>query len=487
MTVTEFQTDTPEDDISLDMLDGQVSTVAIVDATAEIEPAYTPEQWDSVVASWNATVGQSQPPATVAFLQSVVDPVTDAVNDGIVPANQAPNFYFWLTYNMQVTFIPTDGTYLFLSPYVMKWAQDNGWATMGPNPLPTPVVQQLIQSAAASQPTTGPAPTPVVGQAPQSANAAVPLPGAQVAPVTIPTPTPGQQATVAASSGVTSSTVTGGINEGTSAAQVSAALAVTAVNVLEVVARVFDAFLPGMAPGQVPEALRQLNTAANALEHQMAEVRDGVWPRNFQNVTNLAESIAGSLQAIQGEVLALQQQMATKAESTLGDDVNANTTAIAGVAGTVGTLAGVTVPALATGLQSLTSTVGSLDSQVQDQIAPELTATKAATDANTQMLSGTDQECLDELCDAETNVTTPIKQGGATPSLLGQLGNMLQKAFEIGVLASILDAIFTVLDAKVALAAVAQDTEMIAGWATSAATIIEQDLTWGGAVLIERS
>ena len=171
---------------------------------------------------------------------------------------------------------------------MLKWAQGNGWATLGPNPQPTPLVTQQ----------------------PESANAAQPLPSVQVPAPVLPSPSLGQQAVVNGTTTIKPSTVTGGTAEGTSAAQVSAALAVTAVDVLRVVAHVFDDMLPNMAPGQVPEALGQLNTAVNALENQMQQVRNGQWPRGFVGVQ---EALNGGLEALNGlsqEVGILAQDVA---------------------------------------------------------------------------------------------------------------------------------------------------------------------------------
>ena len=446
--------ETPVDDFAIGVEDGEISSVAVVDMLPTLDNVNTSGDLITEINDWLATQEPLVPANVYTAMQETVDPLTDAVNNGIVPPAQARYFWFWLAYNAGVTIIPAVGIYAFVQKYVVKWAQGNGWATEGPNPQPTPAVQALIESA----------------------NAASPLPGTVTAPVALPTPTPGQQAVVNGTTVIKPSTVTGGTAEGTSAAQVSAALAVTAVDVLRVVAHVFDDMLPNMAPGQVPEALGQLNTAVNALEAQMQQVRNGVWPRGF---VGLQEAVNGGLQALHGleqEVGILAQDVAEKASSALGDHVNANTAAIAGVTSTVAGITGTAIPELANSVGTLTSTVGSLETQVQDQLAPQLSQVEQEVAANTKMLSGTDQECLDQLCDAEGNVINPITKGGATPSLLGKLGSLLGLGWALGTLFTLMDAIATLLDAPVALQAVVTDVEQLSSWASSAATSIELEL-----------
>lgn len=450
--------DTQEDDASSEfavgVITGEISATSTLDLFAAIETADTVDALLANVNTWEATQQVVMSPEAFTALQETINPLTDAVNDGIVPPAQAMNFWFYLAYNAGVTLIPAAGIYAFIQGYVLKWAQSNGWATYGPNPVATPLVQQVIESA----------------------NAAQPLPGAATLPQALPSPSQGQQAVVQGTTGITPSTVTGGTPEGVSADQVSAALAVTAVDVLRVVAKVFDGMLPNMAPGQVPEALSQLNTAVNALEAQMQQVRNGQWPRGF---VGLQEAVGGALQALNGlsqEVGTLAQQMATKADSGLEDAITAVKTEADATAGTVTGIVENSIPELGAALGTLTGTVGALDSQVTNQIAPELAQVTEATAANTKMLSGTDEDCLDQLCDDQANVTDPIKAGGATPSLLSKLGSLLGLGWTVGALLAFLEAMATMFQAPIALQGVVTDVEQLASWAESAAIAIEQEL-----------
>ena len=95
-------------------------------------------------------------------------------------------------------------------------------------------------------------------------------------------------------------------------------------------------------------------------------------------------------------------------------------------------------------------------------------------------LALTDADCLAKLCDSINNVSDPIVNGGATPSLLGKLGSLLGMAALVGFAATIVDTLLTVFDAQAAVSGVVSDTETLAGWAESAAGVVTSDLTWQG-------
>lgn len=417
-----------------------------VDATAE--------EATNLIEQALQAVEPTLAPPVYDFVQSVSDAMTDAINDGIVPPSQSGSFWLWLMGAGGLSLIAAGSAYAITQGKIVQWAQSMGWATLVGPPAPTPAVQAFIGSR----------------------DTASPLPSVPVPAPVLPSPSLGQQAVVSGATTIKPSTVTGGLSEGTSADQVSAALAVTAVDVLRVVAHVFDDMLPNMAPGQVPEALTQLNTAVNALENQLQQVRNGQWPRGFKGVQ---EALNGGLEALHGleqEVNTLALDVAEKAPSALGTHVDNNTTAISSLTATVAGIAGTTIPVLEGQLGSLTGTVNSLGDTVTNTVEPELAQVTKDTAANTKMLSGTDQDCLDQLCDAEGNVIKPIQDGGATPSLLGKLGSLLGLGWALGSLFGLMDVIETLFDAPLALQAVAQDVELLSGWASSAAKAIEADL-----------
>jgi uncharacterized protein YoxC len=295
-------------------------------------------------------------------------------------------------------------------------------------------------------------------------------------PPVLPSPSHGQTTVARGAREVAPSQVPSGDLSPASIAAIQTAIGVASADILKVQAAVVDAMLPNMAPGQVPQALDQLNTAANALENQMA----GVLTTLNKNATgSLAAQVNGALETINGlaqEVNILAEDVAMKADSTIGDDVNANTAEIGTLSAAMATVVGTAIPDLANGLGNLTGQVGALDNTVTNEIEPQLAQNTEDIAANTDTLSGTDKDCLDQLCDAEGNVINPIKNGGATPSLLGKLGALLGAAWGVSTLIGIFDVIATLIDAPLALNAVAKDVELISGWAESAATTIMDDL-----------
>lgn len=449
---------TAADDFGLGVETGEISPVAIVDMVPTFDGAVTSEDVAAEAEAWLATQQPVVAPEVYTAMEETLNPLTDAVNSGIVPPAQARYFYFWLGVKLAGALIPAVGIYAFIQKYVVEWAQSNGWATMGPDPVQTPLAQAFIESA----------------------NAASPVPGAVNIPAVLPSPSVGQSTVGAAAKEIAPQTTTAPGLSPSAAAAVQAAIGVAAADLLKAQAAVVDSMLPNMAPGQVPEALGQLNTAVNALEAQMSQVRNGQWPRGF---VGLQQAVGGALQALHGAEQAiahLTDQMATKADSTLEDDINANSTAIQTLAGTVGTVVGTTLPNLTQGLAETNSALDGVKSELDNTVVPELNATTAATNANTVELSGTDKECLDQLCDALNNVTNPIKEGGATPSLLKTLGALLGAGLALTTIIGMMDTLLAVLNVKTAVQGVVSDTETLTAWAEQAAGVIETQFSLAG-------
>jgi hypothetical protein len=384
-----------------------------------------------------ATIRSIQVPAVADDYGQIWDFVQGAWDDGELPYADTNGFFGWLRYNKGVILI----TSAVLGGGAMaKWLAD--YARSKGYPVP-----------AAAPPAT---------------------------PVVLPTPTQGTQTTSDIASTLVQRTVTA---PGLTAAEtkaISTAITVALDDVQKLVSGAIDTMLPNLAPGQVTEALTDLFQAASVLEYQLWALSQSVIS---DAKGSLAEQLHGLQQTVNGmgeAVNLLYEQVHLTAESPLGDEAGttatqtqANTTAIDKITSTDLPELGAQIGAVATGL-------GALNTQVGTQIVPELTTTSALAEQSAAKLALTDDNCLEGLCDAEENVTTPIKQGGATPSLLKSLGGLLGKALEIGFAATIIDALLTVLDAQAAVSAVVSDTETLAGWAESAANVIASDLSWQG-------
>jgi hypothetical protein len=415
------------------IVDGELATQATADLFIPFDGVNNLSDYTTRATQAQAASGDVIGAAEAIVMNELLAYMQDLAAEEIVPFGEESAFFLSLEYNYNQPSIPTTGNIAaFLTPYVQQWAAARGY-----NPGPDYVAPP---------------------------------------PPTLPSPSQGEKSVVTQGSKIAPSTVTGGTPEGVSGDQVSTALAITFNNAMEVLAKVIDDMLPNLAPGQVPQALDQLNSATTVLERQIAGVMSDI---NINVKGSLAGELNGALQTLHGlaqEVNTLADDVAMKADSKIGDDVNANTAAIAALSTTVGTVVGSSIPDLANGLGTLTSTVGSLDTEVNTEIKPQLSQVTDETNANTQMLSGTDKDCLDQLCDAEGNVINPIKDGNATPGLLKKLGSLLGVAWLASALLGIGDAIVTLLDAPLALQAVSQDVEQLASWAESAATSIEANL-----------
>jgi hypothetical protein len=417
--------------------DGNLATQAVVNAYIPFDTVTDEASFQAMVAQVEAEARSVLTPEAFGVLQDLDAYMQDLAAEQLVPYGEESAFWLALEYSYGQPDFPTGGNVAaWLTPYVQQWA-----VARGANPGPTYVAPP---------------------------------------PPTLTTPSQGQTVVARGAREVVSSQVPSATLTPDQAAAISAAIGVASADILKVQAAVIDAMLPNLAPGQVPQALDQLNTAATVLERQMASVLTSL----NQDITgSLAAQLNGALQTLNGlaqEVNILAQDVAMKADSKIGDDVNANTTEISTLSAALATVVGTAIPDLASGLGTLTGQVGALDNTVTSQIEPQIAQNTEDIAANTDKLSGTDKDCLDQLCDAEGNVINPITEGGATPSLLKTLGSLLTKGLELGILATIMDTIITIADARVAVSAVVQDTETMSNWAESAVSVITADMSWMG-------
>lgn len=94
----------------------------------------------------------------------------------------------------------------------------------------------------------------------------------------------------------------------------------------------------------------------------------------------------------------------------------------------------------------------------------------------------TELKTLEDCCYANSQVTQPIRAGGATPSLLSQLGNVLKHAAEIFFGISIADAILGFFDMPLEVLTAIQSAELIVGPALRATAIVTADVSFAGKV-----
>lgn len=301
--------------------------------------------------------------------------------------------------------------------------------------------------------------------------------------VTVPAkPTEPQKVVARLAKGITEQSVTAPGLTKAQAAAVSKAIGIASADEAKLLAATVHEFLGDLTPGELPEALTNLFTATKVLEGDVTKLMREVKPGAPASLVGTTHGLAKTVHGLAQEVHQLALDLAEKAPSTLHTHVQDNTTAIDDIKTNVHEINTVSIPEISGAVGTLVGTVGALDTLVKVDLAPTLSRVEQEATASAAKLALTTDECLAELCDAENNVTNPIKSGGATPSLLKELGGLLKKAFEIGFLIELLETLATVLDAKVGVSDVVADVETLAGWAETAATTIEGELSGLGAL-----
>ncbi len=92
----------------------------------------------------------------------------------------------------------------------------------------------------------------------------------------------------------------------------------------------------------------------------------------------------------------------------------------------------------------------------------------------------TKMQTLEDCCAANTEVTQPIRSGGATPSLLSKLGGLLVKAYALGIVASVIEVGLSLLDMPDVILGEMRTIAWIEPIAKAAAAGALADLSWSG-------
>lgn len=461
---------------------GALTESNLYDAFSQVS---TLGDWTTEIENWLRAQSTNLGADVTSLMTDVQQVVTDSIDSGFMPYSAVGPFFRSLYWDYGVENVNlamlNSGQ---LSSYMALYGLQQGYITQAPtsvNALSGPVPVTLTPPT----PSLGVPGTPPTGAAPS------PQPLPKPAPVTYPTATP--PATPSTPGGtvvkeyIKNVTVVQVQDKNLSADvnnAVSAAMQAETQIITQLIGSAVDQALGGLQPGQVKTALARLNQASRQVAAQLQAVVD---IQNEFPPAGTAAELAGiqlQLESLQATISELQTAIAAEVPADLPTlianieaQVKTNTSDIAEIVGT-------TVPLLASATQNLTSVVGGIDSKLTQDIEPELATLKSETLANTTKLNLTTDDCLAALCDGENNVINPIKNGGATPSLLRQLGGLLGRAFEIGFLATLADVAVTVLDAKLSLAAVVSDTETLASWATDAASTAAGDLSWAGGAYV---
>lgn len=413
---------------------GELYSLPFYDDASLVDEATDEAEAKTVVSRVIVNAQKSLSPELAQIVSDTWGVVEQSWDEGEITYNQTGDFFRWLRYDKGVVVLTaalvTGGA---LAAHLLDYAELHGYKPPTPRPKPTPVVP--------------------------------------------PKPTPGQKVVGRAASRITPQYVTAPELSKAEAAAISKAIGVAAADSAKLVAATVDEMLPGMAPGQVPAALTDLFTASHVLEHDVTKLMAEVHPGAPASLVGTTKGLQKTVHGLAQEVHQLAEDLAEKAPSTLHTHVQNNTEAIDDLRTNVHEINTVSVPELAGAVGTLVGTVGALDTLVKTDLAPTLSRVEQEATQSAYKLALTTDECLADLCDAENNVTNPIKEGGATPSLLKGLGGLLGAAFGLTTLVGLLETLATVLDAKLAVSAMVSDVEQLSGWAELAATTVTGELS----------
>lgn len=295
-------------------------------------------------------------------------------------------------------------------------------------------------------------------------------------------PTPGQRAVSAAARGIHARAVPGGGLDKAQAAAVSRAIGVAYSDMLRAQAFLIDQFFGPITAGELPEALADLFRADSILARQVGRLANEVAGKAPAHVVGHLHGAQEALHGLEQEVHLQAEQLAEVKPSTLHTHVQNNSDQLVHLTSRVGHISGSVIPALAAGLTVTDRNLGNLNALTEGISSGHLQHDLNTLTAEVRTKVEPSLQTLEDCCAENAGVTGPIREGGATPSMLRQLGGLLGKAFAIGWVVTLAETLLTIVDARASVAGVVADIPTIADWAAQAAGAIESDLSWMGAI-----
>lgn len=499
------QGEPPLGEIALTVVDG-IYTLSVYDDATLVSEAASEEEAQTVVDRIIVGAQKNLSPRLAQVVADTWGVVEQAWDEGEITYQDTAGFFDYVRYNLYVPVLTAAAiTSGWLADRLLEYAESKGYvppvasgkgtapivpappqATPSPTPTPAPLPPPVIPAVPIPPITvqaSGPTTTASQGQGPAPAPAPAPtVPVVGPGPAPIPS-TPGGALVTSAQAAITPDAVTFGGFTAQQAAAVQEALYLDYNNLLAVQAAVADGVLGGLLPGQAAQLINTLQAGIDALREAVTNL-DALTgnvssPSLVVQLTGLTATQAA--QAL--DITTLQGQVAEQDPSALYSSVESNTSAIGTLTAAVGAFESTATARMDNFEQQFAMTEPSIMSDELAQVAGTANNAESLATENAAKLALTTDECLAALCDAENSVTDPIQEGGATPSLLRQLGGLLGKVFELGLVAAVVDTFITVLDWQVGLDSTVWDVTEISGWATRAASAIMADTSWGGAIL----
>jgi hypothetical protein len=461
MSIVDIPLEGPPPDIDYIDDDGNLTTEALRNDAPQLWESSTSPEFDQELTAFLNELNADFPPQVGTAVEAALTPIKISIDDGTITPAQGEQFLRWLNYNKGVTSIVNDSaTTSTMTGYLSSWIiEQSGLAptTTTTTPAPVPTVITPVQPAAPlvpNPPPTAPLPTPTVGQ--------------QVTTKTVIEVVPQQ----VQSTGPT----------GPTAGEVQAAIGVAFTDAMRAQAAAVDAMLPGLKPGQVPQALDQLNQATHVLENQLDVLRATTTGHAKASLSTQITALQGAVRALQATAATLTAQMAETTSSRLSEDLGvvkthqlADEADIGSLRQAITTLAPM---ALAT---TLGAGVSALQRQM-DLVVPSPMDTRinqvstVADDAATAAKDS--QDCCD---DAHTQLGEDESALGGK-SLLPNLGKLAGLAFGLAWLAGLVDSLVAIVDLPNTIFNTVYAGEKIAGWAESAVTKAVVDTSWADTV-----
>ena len=237
--------------------------------------------------------------------------------------------------------------------------------------------------------------------------------------------------------------------------------------------------------------LHVLVNSVDHIERQIAGIeRQMAGDRTI--VRNVHHAVTASIDNLKGEVTGIDKELAAldNISTRIQSEVDGLQTQIDAIDGqitaldklvTTPTTAGTTltqtqideinsIPGLKT---QIDSTTGTADQALTGEIVDAAALTAIGAFAATVTI-----EDLAACCDANSAVTNPIRNGGATPGLLSSLGALLSKGFELFLLAASIDAILALFDLPDVILATMYDADVIQGQVEKVTAVMLKDFSW---------
>jgi len=437
--------------------DGTATTLAFIVNDPGLWTAADTAAFDQELTAYRNYLSTNDPAPVGAAFDAVLSPVKTAIGDGTITPAQGGQFLHWLNYNKGVTSITLDSsTTATVTGYLSQWIIEQS-ALIPPAQVPSPVpaLAPIVPTSPARPLVPNPAPPPVL---------TTPTVGQTVVTKTVIEVVPQQvQATGAA---------------GPTAAQVQKAIGIAFADAMKAQAAAIDVMLPNLKPGQVPQALDQLNQATHVLENQLNTLRATTTGHAKASLSAQITALQAAVKTDDALIAQLQAQMAEQAPSGLSEDLGKvhdvqvqQGNLLTSIEGTLPTLAtAASLTALGSGVSALQRQMALVDPSPLDSALNATTAT-----AN-QALTAAEQaqECCDDAHAQLGNDETALGGKSALPSL----GKLAAGAFGLLSFISFLETIEAIANLPLALKAIIADTTTIAGWAETAAPVIVADMSW---------